>query len=119
MTLVAQLLQPKSWCCIFEHEGQMRHGTSDAPKKAAERIKALEAENRRLREALEYVSCQNGRGPDGFIDWQRCVDRIQNVTRAALGEPKQEQSEYDCEYCGWTRGCGREGCRVCDHGYYG
>jgi hypothetical protein len=24
-----------------------------------------------------------------------------------------------CEYCGWTPGCGREGCRVCDNGYYG
>ena len=78
--IVAECSNPE--CYICEEVG-----------KAAERIKALEAENRRLREALEYVSCQNGRGPDGFIDWQRCVDRIQNVTRAALGEPKQEQGE--------------------------
>ena len=37
-----------------------------------------------LVEALEYIERQTGKGPDGFIDWQRCVDRIQSVARAAL-----------------------------------
>jgi hypothetical protein len=30
-----------------------------------------------------------------------------------------ERKARTCEYCGWEPGCGRDGCRVCDHGYYG
>ena len=37
-----------------------------------------------LREALEGICCETGRGDDGFIDWQRCVDRIQSNARSAL-----------------------------------
>jgi hypothetical protein len=37
----------------------------------------------------------------------------------AAHEPLPAKDEdSDCEYCGWTPGCGHTGCRVCDHGYY-
>ena len=36
------------------------------------------------REALGGIGRETGKGFDGFIDWQRCVDRIQMIARTAL-----------------------------------
>jgi hypothetical protein len=37
-----------------------------------------------MREALKSICRETGRNADGLIDWQRCVDRIQERARAAL-----------------------------------
>jgi hypothetical protein len=36
--LIRELRTPSKWCCIFEHEGEQRHGTTDAPFRAADRL---------------------------------------------------------------------------------
>jgi hypothetical protein len=44
-----------------------------------------EAENARLRAELEAIAHETGRLPGSpLIDWQRCVDRIQDRARKAL-----------------------------------
>ena len=53
--LLERLLGPRVWCCIFEHEGQMRHGTTDAPIKAAEAISSLLKRVGELETAIQMV----------------------------------------------------------------
>ena len=38
----------------------------------------------KLEEALGYIVRADGKSGGEFIDWQRCVDRIQEVARVAL-----------------------------------
>lgn len=60
--LIEQLRAPERWCCIFEHEGQMRHGTTDAPFKAADRLtaKPVTEANGLLIEALQFYAAESG-----------------------------------------------------------
>lgn len=37
-----------------------------------------------MRDALVKITRETGKGANGLIDWQRCVDRIQQIARDAL-----------------------------------
>jgi epoxyqueuosine reductase QueG len=58
-------------------EAELRNAAEAAATIAQRRVEELE-------EALQYIAQQIGKDADGFIDWQRCVDRIQEIARAAL-----------------------------------
>lgn len=55
-----------------------------------DRIEQLEREVARKDEALEYIARRDGKDANDLIDWQRCVNRIQEVARTALHKKDDE-----------------------------
>lgn len=75
---------------------------SDGPpnrsmNEAADLIEAQAAEIAIAVEALEYIRQRDGKTPDGLTDWQRCVDRIQDVARYALARLRNASDKGDAE----------------------
>ncbi len=97
LALLEELRSPTQWCCIFEHEGAMRHGTTDAPFRAADTIAAQAAEIAKLQamlaekdEALQrYVNARNAYlatdvGTDAEAQACQELDRAHEQASAAL-----------------------------------
>jgi len=88
-SLIERLRSPKQWCCIFEHEGQMRHGNTRAPYEAADELERLNTGADALREALGRIASNGFGHPTRNIDPKRDKEMLamMDCARAAL---KQE-----------------------------
>lgn len=53
-----------------------------------------------------------------YRKWAKINSKAQMDENAWVHESNYSEFLRSCEYCGWSPGCGRIGCRVCDHGYY-
>ena len=84
MDIVETLDSAKQWCGIFKIDGKVRHGTSDAPFKAAAEITRLRSQVERVCAIIDKTD------EDGFTPQaeQDLMDWRAEIARTALETPE-------------------------------